>query len=325
MAPNTLAEQVIKYLTDAHSIEKQAVVQMRMAPDLAGDPELAEAFSEHLTETEEHERLVRERLEQLDAGPSTVKDVAGVITGQGFGLFAAANPDTPGKLVAHAFAYEAMELAAYELLARVADRAGDTQTAALARRIGDQERAMRDRLGAMFDQAASASLRECSPDDLGEQLGKYLTDAHALEGQSIQLLSKAPELVDARDLALAYEDHLAESEEHQRLVERRLQARHERPSVIKDAALKLGALNWGAFFGAQPDTPAKLAGFSFAVEHLEIAAYELLRRVAQRAGDGETEAMAQQILPQEHDAADRIYSLLDEALDATLHEQGLAR
>jgi hypothetical protein len=46
--------------------------------------------------------------------------------------------------------------------------------------------------------------------------------------------------------------------------------------------MRLGALNWGGFFAVQPDTRAKLAGFAYAFEHLEIGAYELLRRVAQR-------------------------------------------
>jgi ferritin-like metal-binding protein YciE len=54
--------------------------------------------------------------------------------------------------------------------------------------------------------------------------------------------------------------------------------------------MRIGGLNIGAFLGAQPDTPAKLAGFAFAFEHLEIAAYELLSRVAQRAGETETVA-----------------------------------
>ena len=79
--------------------------------------------------------------------------------------------------------------------------------------------------------------------------------------------------------------HLAQSKEHQQLIDTRLQSYGARPSRLKDAALRLGALNWGMFFAAQPDTPAKLAGFAFAVEHLEIAGYELLKRVAVRAGD----------------------------------------
>ncbi len=46
------------------------------------------------------------------------------MTGQGFALFAKFQPDTPGKLVAHAYSYEHMELAAYDLLGRMAERGG---------------------------------------------------------------------------------------------------------------------------------------------------------------------------------------------------------
>lgn len=76
--------------------------------------------------------------------------------------------------------------------------------------------------------------------------------------------------------------------------------------AIKDAMLKLGALNWGMFFAAQPDTPAKLAGFAYAVENLEVAAYELLKRVARRAGDQETVALAEEILGEEESAARQV-------------------
>ena len=56
--------------------------------------------------------------------------------------FAKLNPDTPGKLTAHAYSYEHMELAAYELLGRVASRAGERAVVELAQTIGAQERAM---------------------------------------------------------------------------------------------------------------------------------------------------------------------------------------
>jgi ferritin-like metal-binding protein YciE len=323
MTPNDLQQQLIKYLTDAHSIERQALVQMKAAPGIAGDPELASAFERHETETEEHERLVAERLQALGASPSKVKDATGAVTGMGFGLFAKLQPDTPGKLVAHAFSYEHMELATYDLLARVADQAGDAETAQMARRIEDQERAMAERVAGLFDRAVDVSLRELSPDDLGEQVRKYLEDAHAIEAQAIQLLSKGPDLAGATELAAAYEEHLAESQQHQQLIEDRLRSYDATPSRLKDAALRLGALNWGMFFAAQPDTPAKLAGFSYAFEHLEIASYELLRRVADRAGDDETATAADRILGDERAAADKIYSAFDEALDAALDAQGL--
>ena len=320
---NNLKEQLIKYLTDAHSIEQQALVQMKAAPKIAGDPQIAAAFEQHETETEEHRRLVDERLSALGASASTVKDAAGAATGLGFGLFAKLQPDTPGKLVTHAFSYEHMELAAYDMLARVAERAGDVETAQVARRIEEQERAMAARLEGLFDRAVEASLRDLSPDDLGEQLDKYLEDAHAIEAQAIQLLSKGPELAGSSQLAEVYEEHLHQSEGHQQQIDARLSSRGASSSKIKDAALRLGALNWGMFFGAQPDTPAKLAAFSYAFEHLEIGAYELLSRVARRAGDSPSDAAAQTILAEERAAAEKIHGAFDNALDATLDAQSV--
>jgi ferritin-like metal-binding protein YciE len=323
MTPTSIDEQLTKYLTDVHSIEVQALAQMRAAPEIAGDEALAAIFAAHLTETEGHERLIRERLEARGANPSTVKDGLGAATGKGFVLFAKAQPDTPGKLVAHAYSYEHMELAAYDLLARVAEQAGDEETADVARRIRAEEQAMAERLAGAFDRAADASLRQLSPEDLREQLDKYLTDAHALEAQAVELLKRGAKIAGTDALSGIYEQHLAETEEHRQLVERQLEAHGSAPSKLKDAALRLGALNWGAFFAAQPDTPAKLAGFAFAFEHLEIAGYELLRRVATRTGDGETEAIAARILAQERDAAERIHEQFPNALDASLHEQGV--
>ncbi len=324
MAPSNLEEQLIKYLTDAHSIEQQALAQMKTAPKIAGDDQIAAVFSRHKAETEGHERLVGERLAAHDSKPSLVKDLAGTLTGKGFGAFAAAQPDTPGKLVVHAFSYEHMEEAAYDLLGRVAERVGDEATVSAAKGIEQQERAMADRLVGCFDRAAEAALRDVEPDDLGKQLNKYLADAHAIEGQALALLQKAEGLAGSTELTVAYSDHRRETEEHQRLVAERLQGRGEQPSAIKDAALRLGALNWSAFFRAQPDTPAKLAAFAYAFEHLEIGAYEMLRRVAAKAADAVSEQAADRILLQEHAAAERLRALFDQALEASLSEQRVA-
>jgi ferritin-like metal-binding protein YciE len=324
MAPESLDEQIQKYLTDVHSIERQALAQMRSAPGMTDDPELSAAFAAHLVETEEHERLVAERLEQFGASPSRLKDIAGAVTGKGFVLFARSQPDTPGKLVAHAFSYEHMELAAYELLVLAAARAGDEETVAVARRIGGEEDAMGKRLESLFDRAAAESCGAADGDELSSKLRSYLADAHAIEMQAIELLKRSRGPAEPPELEEAIEDHLGETEEHARLIEERLRALGSSPSFIKDAALRLGALNWSAFFAAQPDTPAKLAGFAYAFEHLEIAGYELLARVAARAGDSDTEALARRILPEERAAADRLYALFGAAMDATLELQGVA-
>src|SRR5215211_4630689 len=288
--PETLDEQLIKHLTDVHSIEEQALQQLRVAPPLAHDPELALAFREHLTETEDQERHVRARLTARGADPSRVKDLVARAGGVGMVLFARSQPDTPGKLTAHAYSYEHMEMAAYDLLALVAERAGDQETADVARSIREQEGAMAERLAANFDRAVEASLREVGADDVGAQLDKYLADAHAIEAQAIQLLSLAPKVAGESALADVLARHETESRAHQQSVRERLDARGARPSRFKDVALRGGGVNLGGFFGAQPDTPAKLAGFAFAFEHLEIAAYEQLKRVARRASDEETAA-----------------------------------
>jgi ferritin-like metal-binding protein YciE len=308
-------QQLVKYLTDVHSIEEQALAQMKRAPKLV-DGALAEAFQQHLGETESQEHRVRERLEAHASSPSTVKDAAGRAGGVGMVLFARSQPDTPGKLTAHAFSYEHMELAAYELLSRIAERAGDAETAAMARQIAAEEEAMAARLANCFDFAVETSLDGADAETAARHLNAYLADAHALEQQSIELLKKGASMAGADQLARVFEAHRAESEEQARRLEHRLEARGSSASTLKDAALRLGALNWGAFMAAQPDTPAKLAGFAFAVEHLEIGSYELLLRVAQRAGDEETATMAQATLAEERDAAAAIASQWDAALDA---------
>ncbi|MFL5895232.1 MAG: ferritin-like domain-containing protein [Thermoleophilaceae bacterium] len=322
MSDNSLEEQLVKYLTDVHSIEQQALAQLRVAPDMAGDPEIAEMFRAHERETEEQKRLIEQRLEAHGASPSKLKDVAGTVTGKGFALFAKANPDTPGKLAAHAHSYEAMEEAAYEQLYRIAERAGDQETAQVAQTILEQEKAMKERLRGAFDRSVEAALREVSPDDLEEQLVKYLTDAHAIEAQAIQLLQKSPKVVDEPNLAKLFEDHLEETEAQQELVKTRLEAHGASPNKLQDAAMRLGALNWGAFFTAQPDTPGKLAGFAYAFEHLEIAGYEQLKRVAEKAGDQETVRVAERIIGEEQAAANSIAANWEAAVDATLSAVG---
>src|ERR687885_560793 len=248
MSLRPIDDQLIKYLTDAHSIEEQAIAQMRAAPDLAGDPGLAEAFRAHLAESEGHERLVRERLDAHGASPSKVKDAVMAVGGRGFVLFARSQPDTTGKLTAHALSYEHLEYASYELLMRVARRAGDEETARVAEEIRD----------------------------------------------------------------------------HAKLVDTLLETHGGSTNTIKDAAMRLGALNWGGFFAAQPDTPGKLAAFAHAFEFLEIGGYEQLVRVARRANDEETARVGEAILVQERAAARKIAAQFHRAVEASLQATGVA-
>jgi ferritin-like metal-binding protein YciE len=318
-----ISDQLTKYLTDAHSIEMQALAQLRGAPDAAGDPKLAELYREHLGETERHEHRIRALLEARGAKPSLTKDTVMRIGGKGFLLFARLQPDTPGKLHAHSLSYEALELSSYELLMRAAERADEPDVANGAEQNARDERVMMERLESTYDVAVDASLKAVGRDDLQEQLRKYLADAHAIEEQAIALLERGPKLAGTETLANIYADHLAETRDHAEAVEARLDELGGDPSTLKDAALRLGALNWGAFFQAHPDTPGKLAAFARAFEHLEIGGYEQLKRVAERAGDEETVRVVEQILDQEREAAERIAGAFDDAVAASLEAAGV--
>lgn len=316
--PTDDRKQLTKYLTDAHSIEEQALQQLRKAPELAGDPQFAEALRVHHAETEEHERKIRRLLEERDASPSGTKDAAMRGGGEGFVLFARSQADTPGKLAAHTLSYEALEWASYALLALTAERLGEPKIGETARSIRDEERAMMERVEGLFDRTVAASLAEIEDDDVQDSLVSYLSDAHAIEAQSITLLRSGRKQVDTSTLADVFEQHLEQSRAQQERIERRLDDHGASRSVLKDAAMKLGAFNWGMFFQAHPDTDGKLAAFAYAFEHLEIGGYEQLRRVAERAGDAETGQVAESILAEERNAAGDIAATFESTVESVL-------
>lgn len=319
--PDSMKDLLTTYLVDAHSIEEQALQQLRKAPDIAGEPGLEEALRVHLEETETQEQRVRDLLEARGASPSKVKDLVMRAGGSGFLLFARSQVDTPGKLASHAYSYEAMEWASYELLAKTADRAGEPDVARVARGIQAEERQMMKRIEGLFDQTTAASL-DAGSDDIQKRLQRYLADAHAIEAQSIQLLHSGADMMDSPTWNVLFEEHEAESRRQQEVLEQRIEEAGGTQSTLKDAAMRFGALQWGMFFGAQPDTPAKLAVFAYAFEHLEIGGYEQLKRVAERAADSETVRAVEQILSEERRAAERFVGAMDEALTSAFESAG---
>jgi ferritin-like metal-binding protein YciE len=61
----------------------------------------------------------------------------------------------------------------------------------------------------------------------------------------------------------------------------------------------------------------------YATEHMEIASYELLKRIAKQAGDEETANACDEILAQERAMADTIASNWDKFAQLSLRESGV--
>lgn len=314
----TPQEQLTHFLSDMYSVEQQALAQLVSAPEIAGDLGLAADFREHHDETERQAELVRERLEACGGSPSAVKDAIMKIGGKGFLLFAQVQPETPGRLIDHAYAYEAMEWAGYEMLIRFAKAADDAETVATAETIRRQERAMMERLEKRFDAAEQASHVDVSPEELDQHLTKHLAEVHAFESQGVQLLEKSQKIAGNSSLEEVYHKQLLRIREHMRLVEERLEALGSDVSELRDGVLAVAGLNWGWFFQMQSDTPAKLAAFVYAVLHLQIGGYELLKRTAQRLADPQTQSLCETVLADKRQMAEMLVASFDSAIQATL-------
>ncbi len=146
----------------------------------------------------------------------------------------------------------------------------------------------------------------------------HLRDVHAIEEQALKQLERACKLARDDEAKGIYRDHLGESEEHERLIRERLEAYELKPSAVKDLTMRSGAIGIRQLADIAPDTPVKLAMHFYAFEHLEIAAYEVLKRLASEAGDDETAEVARCILEQECAAAERIAGTFDSSVEQLL-------
>ena len=154
----TPQEQLRAYLKDAHALEQMSLQMTQAAAKASKDSELRRLFEHHHEETQEHERLIRQRIEAHGDSTSTIKDIGARVAAMAKGVAATLPPDTPGRLVRDGYVQEHTEIASYELLERVATQAGDTETADVARRIRENERETAEKLAGTWDRAAQLSL-----------------------------------------------------------------------------------------------------------------------------------------------------------------------
>jgi ferritin-like metal-binding protein YciE len=167
-------------------------------------------------------------------------------------------------------------------------------------------------------------LRRSPVTDLQAQLVKHIDEAHALEQNVLRMLDGMIQTTDDPEILDRLEHHKLETQQHATTMKRRLESHGAEPSMVRQAAGMLEALMKMPLDLVRGEKAGRNARDAYATEHLEIASYQLLRRVAERAGDEETAAACQEIIEQERAMAQFVEDNWDRFAEQSLREQGIA-
>jgi ferritin-like metal-binding protein YciE len=159
-AMSTVNDQLVKHLDEAHAMEQNVLRMLDGMISTTDDAQIRTELEHHREETEGHAALVRGRLEAHGATPSTVKQMAGILGAMAKMPMDMVRGEKAGRNARDGFATEHMEIASYELLKRIAERAGDAETVTMCDTIIAQERAMAETIAGTWDKVAELSLRE---------------------------------------------------------------------------------------------------------------------------------------------------------------------
>lgn len=160
MTDSKLEQKVIDYLEDNHAMERNVKRMLESMIATQKDEQIVQDLRHHHEETDNHIKLLEERLEAYGHGASMRKDIQALGGAYAKSITDMVRGDKEGKNMRDAFVTEHMEIAAYELLERLAKRAGDQQTAQVARTIRSQEIAMAERIDKTWDTVIDRTLAD---------------------------------------------------------------------------------------------------------------------------------------------------------------------
>jgi ferritin-like metal-binding protein YciE len=160
LADEKLKEKLADYVEDAHAMEQNDLKMIDSMISTTDDPQMKEMLENHKRETEEHERRLRARLDAMGRGTSARKQAQAVGAALLKGVGDVAKGDKAGKNARDGYTAEHMEIAAYQLLERLAKKAGDTDTAEVARQNRSDEEQMARRIDASWDRSLELTLEE---------------------------------------------------------------------------------------------------------------------------------------------------------------------
>src|ERR687888_614648 len=149
-----LEEQLVKHIDEAYAMEQNVLRMLDGMISTTDDPEILDALEHHKTQTEGHLDRMKARLEAHDAQPSGVRQMTGVLQALAKMPLDIVRTEKAGRNARDGFATEHMEIASYELLRRIAERAGDEETATAASEIIAEEREMADVISSNWDKFA---------------------------------------------------------------------------------------------------------------------------------------------------------------------------
>jgi ferritin-like metal-binding protein YciE len=155
----TLHDQLVQHLDEAIAMEESVKRLLDGMITTMDDPQVIDLLEHHRAETEQHSQRLRRRLEAHGAKPSMVREATGILGALAKLPFDFVRGEKAGRNARDAYAAEHMEIAAYQLLERVARRAGDEETAEVARGNRAEEEAMARRLDEHWDTFAELSVR----------------------------------------------------------------------------------------------------------------------------------------------------------------------
>ena len=160
-------------------------------------------------------------------------------------------------------------------------------------------------------------------DELKTQLIKHIDEAHAMEQNVLRMLDGMISTTDDPEILDALEHHKMQTQNHSDRMVQRLEAHDATPSTVKQLGGVLGALAKMPLDMVRGEKAGRNARDGYATEHMEIASYELLRRIAQKAGDDETAQAAQEIIAEEQQMAKTIEQNWDKFAELSLKEEGV--
>jgi ferritin-like metal-binding protein YciE len=155
-----LKAQLIRHIDEAHAMEQDVLRMLDGMISTTDDPEILDALEHHKLQTQNHAERMAQRLEAHDTSPSTVKQIGGVLGALAKLPLDFVRGEKAGRNARDAYAMEHLEIASYELLRRIAQKAGDAETAEAAAEIIAEEQAMAKLIEEHWDKFAELSLRE---------------------------------------------------------------------------------------------------------------------------------------------------------------------